>query len=353
MNSDPTLELLLPIGLETRTGGFIYDRRIVGQLREHGCRVNVHELRGAFPLPAADELNEAEALLRGIRSGSTVVIDGLALGGMPEIVEHERARLRLTALIHHPLALETGLDPATAQRLRAAERRALAAVSRIVVTSRTTACALADFGVAAGRITVVSPGTDRSPLASGSGTPPLQLLCVATLTPRKGHAVLIEALAGLRDRPWRLACVGSVEQHPATAAALRRQIARFGLEDRVELLGELDNDGIDEAYARADAFVLASHYEGYGMALAEALARGLPIVTTRGGAIEETVPETAGLLVRPGDCEALRDALRRLIDNAPLRARLHAGACEARRALPTWQEAGARFAEAVFLRVAH
>jgi glycosyltransferase involved in cell wall biosynthesis len=250
------------------------------------------------------------------------------------------------------LALETGLDAATTQRLRTAELRALAAVSRVIVTSRTTAAALADYGVAASQVRVVSPGTDPAPLACGSSTPPLQLLCVATLTPRKGHAVLIEALAGLRDRAWRLACVGSAERHPATATALQRQIARAGIEDRVELLGELDEDGLGQLYARADAFVLASHYEGYGMAFAEALARGLPIVATCGGATAETVPQTAGLLVRPGDGEALRTALRRLIDDEALRARLRAGARGARRALPTWQEAGDRFAAAILNGVA-
>ncbi len=350
MNERTTIDLVVPRGLGTRTGGFIYDRRMVEQLRERGWRVTAHEIGGGFPQPSADELREAAKLLRGLPAGRSVLIDGLALGGMPELVEFECTRLRLIALIHHPLALETGLDAASAQWLRTAERRALAAVSQVIVTSQTTAAALGDYAVAPGLIDVVPPGTDRAPLATGSGTPTLQLLCVGTLTPRKGHAVLLEALGHLKDRSWRLACAGSTGRDPACATALRRQIQRAGLDDRVALLGELDDPALQAAYARADAFVLASYYEGYGMAFAEALAHGLPIVATAGGATAQTVPEGAGLLVPPGDTEALSGALRRLIDDAPLRARLRAGAREARRSLPSWCEAGDRLAAAVLER---
>jgi glycosyltransferase involved in cell wall biosynthesis len=350
LNERTTLDLVVPSGLETRTGGFIYDRRMVEALRERGWSVTVRELGGGFPQPSADELCEAASLLRGLPAGRSVLIDGLALGGMPELVASERTRLRLIALIHHPLALETGLDAATAQRLHSAERRALAAVSQVIVTSQTTAAALSEYAVAPELIDVVPPGTDRAPLATGSGTPTLQLLCVGTLTPRKGHALLIEALARLKDLRWRLACAGSTERDPACAGALEQQVKRAGLDERVVLLGELDNPALRAAYARADAFVLASYYEGYGMAFAEALAHGLPIVATAGGATAQTVPQGAGLLVPPGDVAALRRALRRLICDAALRAGLQAGAREARHSLPSWCEAGDRLAAAVLDR---
>ena len=86
---------------------------------------------------------------------------------------------------------------------------------------------------------------------------------------------------------------------------------------------------------------------GYGMVLAEALARGLPIVACAGGAVAETVPQGAGLLVAPGDSRALRDALARLIRDLDFRVRLQAGARRRRRTLPTWQEASEQFAIAL------
>src|SRR5690606_8829445 len=189
---------------------------------------------------------------------------------------------------------------------------ALACVRGVIVTSPSTARALAGFDVPAARIAVVEPGTPPAPLATGSGAPALSLLCVATVTPRKGHALLVEALATLQDRRWTLHCAGSLTMDPACAQALRQAIDRHGLQARVVLHGEHDEAGLRALYARADAFVLPSFHEGYGMALAEALAHGLPVVSTRAGAIADTVPADAGVLVPPGDVAALREALRRL-----------------------------------------
>jgi glycosyltransferase involved in cell wall biosynthesis len=198
---------------------------------------------------------------------------------------------------------------------------------------------------------VVEPGTAPAALAAGSAgraaDEPLALLCVATLTPRKGHAVLLEALAALRDRRWTLHCVGSTVRDAATTSALRALIAEHGLASRVYLHGELSADALEAMYARADVFVLASWYEGYGMALAEALAHGLPVVSTTGGAIAATVPADAGVLVPPGDAAALRTALARLLDDAGWRAALAAGARAARERLADWPTAVARFAAAL------
>jgi len=189
------------------------------------------------------------------------------------------------------------------------------------------------------------------PPAAGSGSDSadrgLSLLCVATLTPRKGHAVLIEALRALHDRAWTLHCVGSATRDVGAANALRSAIAEHGLGDRVRLHGEVPPGVLESMYAQADAFVLPSFFEGYGMVLAEALAHGLPIVSTTAGAIPDTVPREAGVLVPPGDADALRVALATMLDDPALRARLAAGARAAGAALPTWPQAVARFAAAL------
>jgi glycosyltransferase involved in cell wall biosynthesis len=343
----PKLDLVVPGGLVARTGGYNYDRRIVEGLSARGWGVTVHALDASFPLPSPPALHEARRALMRISSGRRVVLDGLALGGMPALVETEAERLCLIALIHHPLALETGLDSDTAHRLCESEKRALAATRKVIVNSAATARALVTYDVPRERITVVNPGTDPAPLAIGSESDSLHLLCVATLTPRKGHAVLIEALHRLRDKAWRLICVGSATRDSATAQTLRRQIATLGLSDRITLVGELDNEALADCYHRADAFVLASHHEGYGMAYAEALACGLPVVGTQAGAIPETVHASAGLLVAPGDVVALTQALQRLLVDYGLRARLRAGALLACKTLPTWKQACDGFAAAI------
>jgi glycosyltransferase involved in cell wall biosynthesis len=340
----PRLHLVLPGDPGTVSGGYIYDRRIVEGLRSLDWAVTVHALDASFPLPDATALAAARSVLSAIPDGDLVLMDGLALGGMPGLVADEASRLRLIALIHHPLAEETGLAPARAAALASAERRALAAMQRVVATSQTTADALASYGVCAERVAVVEPGTDPAPLAQGSGGPGLELLCVASLTPRKGHALLLEALVELVDRPWHLVCAGSAELSPETAADIRRRLQLPALAGRVTLLDVLDPTALARCYHRADLFVLPTYYEGYGMVLSEALARGLPILSTLAGAVPATVPADAGLLVPPGDRQALTAALRLLLDDPARLARLAQGARAARRSLPTWESAAMRMA---------
>jgi glycosyltransferase involved in cell wall biosynthesis len=341
------LHLVLPGDPATLSGGYAYDRRIAAGLRALGWRVEVHALDASFPAPTAVALAHAREALARIPDGALVLLDGLALGAMPSLAAAERGRLRLVALVHHPLAEETGLDAASAAALRESETRALAAARGVITTSRATARALAAYRVDAARIRVVEPGTDPAPLARGSAGDTVELLCVAAVIPRKGHAVLVEALAGLADLPWHLVCVGSLERDAATAAGLRRQIDACRLAARVTLAGEHARATLDGFYDRADAFVLATFHEGYGMAFAEALARGLPVVGARAGAVPDTVPPDAGLLVPPGDAAALRAALARVIGDPATRARLAEGARRARALLPTWPQTSTSVAAAL------
>jgi glycosyltransferase involved in cell wall biosynthesis len=306
--------------------------------------VDVRELDGSFPQPTAAALDEAARVLAAIPDGATVLIDGLAFGAMPSEVEREASRLRLVALVHQPLAEAIGLEPAVAARLEASERRALGAASFVVVTGTWTVTALERYDIGRHRIALVEPGTDRAPLARGSGGSPLQLLSVATLNPGKGHELLLRALASVPCRDWRLTCAGSFERHPPTTERVQAVLRDEGLEDCVSLVGELDDAALAACYDRADLFVLATLHETYGMAVAEALARGLPIVSTITGAIPDLVGDEAGLLVPPGDPDALAHALTRVMSDAGLRQRLAAGARQRRDGLPTWEQAAQKMA---------
>ena len=335
---------LIPGDPDRRTGGTIYDRRIMAGLAALGWLVALQRLDASFPAPTSAALTEAHEALATLPDQSLAVIDGLALGAMPEAAAAHCDRLRLIGLVHHPLALETGLDEAQREWLYVSEREALRQVRQVIVTSPSTARALTDYGVPPERCAVASPGVDPAPLATGSGGRELTWLCAATLTPRKGHAVLFRALARLKDRSWRLRCAGGDMHDPATAARLRMLVDELGLSDRVEWLGELETVALEAAYQQADGFVLPSFHEGYGMVLAEALARGLPIISTTAGAIPDTVPADAGLLVPPGDEAALVEALARFLDEPQLRERLAAGARAARETLPDWPAASVHFA---------
>ena len=334
----------IPGDLSTLTGGYGYDRRMLAALPTCGVAAKHLPLPGGFPFADAATVAQCLRLLAQAPADHVLLVDGLALGALPP---DGLAGLTapLVALVHHPLGLESGLAPATARALIENERAVLAHVRHVIVTSQTTRDTLiADFGVAAERITVAEPGTDPAPRFQGSGGEAAALLAIGSLTPRKGHGILIEALAGLAHLPWRLTIIGSPDRDPACAAQLRASIAAHGLCERVTLAGEAPEEALGAAYGSADLFVLPSLYEGYGMVLGEAMARGLPMVTTTGGAAAQTVPDAAALKVPPGDALALRAALQTAITDPALRARLSDASWLAGQGLPRWGDGAALIA---------
>ena len=330
------LVFAIPGDIEIRSGGSGYDRRMIAELRATGWTVEHLQLPGGFPEPSESELAETAEKFAAIADGSLVLIDGLAFGAMPGIAMQEATRLRLVALVHHPLALESGIPAAVAERLRKSEMTALAAAKGVVVTSPSTARTLvSQFRVAPDLVRVAVPGTEPAKPASGSTVGNgVMILSVGSLTQRKDHAALISALARISDRPWQCRIAGSDDMDRQCAADLRRQIEACGLTDRIILTGVLDD--VEVEYTQADIFALASRYEGYGMAFAEAMVRGLPIVGCRGGAIPDLVTDDAGILVEPGDIAGLTEALAVMIDQPERRQAYSAGALAVGQRLPDW-----------------
>lgn len=331
------LTVAFPGKLETKTGGYAYDRRMIAGLAELGWTVLPLSLGEGFPFPSAKVKRDAERLLSEHPDGALVVVDGLAFGALDGWAEREARRLNIVALVHHPLALETGLGATREARVFRSEKRALGHARQIIVTSPATARELvARYGVAPGRVAVVVPGTDPAPVSALSGDP-VHIVSIGTLTPRKGHDVLLAALKRVEDLPWTATVVGSRTLDAPTAAELDGQLTDLGLGRRVALAGDCED--VRGLLAKADLFALASRYEGYGMVFAEALAQGLPILACRAGAVPEVVPEAAGILVPVDDVDAFAAALRRLLSDPDERRRRAEAARLAGAALPGWREA--------------
>jgi glycosyltransferase involved in cell wall biosynthesis len=336
---------VVPGDLATPTGGYTYDRRILAGLAALGWQTQVLDIGEGFPRPAAAVRAAARRRLAELPPAPAVVIDGLAYGVLADEAEALAPTHRLVALVHHPLALETGLSEAEAASLRLSERAALSHACHVVVTSPSTARILiADFAVPPERLSVVQPGTDRVAPRPREGSAAVELLAVGSIVPRKGYDVLVAALAGLSDLGWRLTIAGDRERSSETTRALAAEIDRLGLARRITFTGAVAPDLLLAHYAAADLFVLPSRFEGYGMACAEALAHGLPVVATNTGAIPETVPADAGALVPSDDAAALAAVLRRLITDPAERERLAAGARAAATHLPSWREQAKKFA---------
>ena len=327
----------IPGDLDARTGGYIYDKTLAAGLRKLGWEVEVLNLGRSFPHPNPPDMAAALDALAAVPSDAVLLIDGLAYGALDTGGIH-RVKAPICALVHHPLALESGVPADRAAALKAIETANLKIARHVLVTSPHTAGTLTkDFAVPAAKITVALPGTERPSSPRQEPQTP-HILAVGSLTRRKGHDILLDALAQVQDLDWTAEIVGGPHD-PAVAAALPEQAARLGLTGRVRFIGELDRADLNACYQRASIFALATRYEGYGMVFAEATAYGLPIVSCAAGAVPETVPAGSSILVPPEDASAFADALRSLLtDNAKLAA-LTEGAQAAAEDLPTWEDA--------------
>ena len=342
------LVFVVPGSLSQRTGGYLFGRRVVEGLRALGREVRVAELPGCFPEVDARARQAARAVLSEAPDRAVLVIDGLALPAFDASLVDATRRHPVVGFIHHPLALETGLSAGRAARLGAIETALWSRLHGVICASAHTARGVRQSGVPPGRIAVAEPGVDpqREPrFRARDVDTPVRLLCVATITPRKGHRVLVDALSRIRSRHWRLDCIGSLERDPDEAHRLRQAIAASGLGGRVTLHGEQSDEMLERAWSDTDLFVLPSYHEGYGMVFTEALARGIPVVATRGGATPETIPARACQLVEPGDVEGLSRVIESLLDQPERLRSLAVAAREASTALVSWPDAVRRWAD--------
>jgi glycosyltransferase involved in cell wall biosynthesis len=335
----------VPGDLATPTGGYVYDRRIIEELPALGWSVDAIDIGDGFPRPTGATRAQARTRLAAVPAGQPIIIDGLAFGVLQDEAEALHEAHPIVALVHHPLAYESGLSADESEALRASERAALAFAHKVVATSAATARLLGTaYDVPPDRLTVVRPGTDRAAPAARRNDGEVALLAVGAVVPRKGYDVLVAAVSQLKDLPWRLVIAGDLGRSPGCARQLDNDIARFGLGDRIVLTGAVTSERLAALYAEADLFVLPSRFEGYGMAYTEAIAHGVPVVATNAGAIPDTVPAGAGVLIPPDDAGALVATLRRLIERPQERHALAAGARVAAGGFPTWRESATLFA---------
>jgi glycosyltransferase involved in cell wall biosynthesis len=341
---NPVCVFAVPGNLEAPTGGYVYDRRLLELLPQHGIEMAYLQLPQRFPHPAASDLLRTAGLFENTPESAILLIDGLAYGCLPDRLIARIGR-KIVALVHHPLALETGLSQRQRDEFEQRERSALAAANRVIATSATTARLLSmGYGVPAERLTVARPGTEpgrRGRSSQQSAPERLKLLAVGSVIPRKGYDILVRALAELAGYNWHANIVGSHALDPSAVTALKQDIAAHHLQHRITLCGEYEGERLEEAFQSAHVFVMASHYEGYGMALCEAMVRGLPLVTTTGGALADTAPEGVALRVAPGSVAALADALRCVLSDAALRCRLAEASWRAGQSLPSWTQTAA------------
>jgi glycosyltransferase involved in cell wall biosynthesis len=336
------VHVIVPEGIDDParpSGGNTYDRRVCRGLAALGWAVHEHAVPGAWPRRGEAGHSALARAVRRIPDGAVVLLDGLIASTAPEALVPQARRLRQVVLVHMPLGHRP--PDGEAGTVRARERDVLAAAAAVVTTSAWTRRRLGElYALPADRVHVTEPGVDAARLAPGTAAGDA-LLCVAALTPDKGHDVLLDGLGMATDLSWRCECVGSPGRDAAFADGVRRRARNSRLGARVRFSGPRAGPELDRAYAAADLLVHASRAETYGMVVTEALARGLPVLATDVGGVTETLGQgedgtRPGLLVPPGDPAALGAALRTWLGDAELRARLRRAARERRASLYRW-----------------
>jgi len=336
------VHVVVPDGIDDParpSGGNAYDRRVCRGLAAIGWSVHEHPVQGSWPRPDAAARDSLTGVIAEMPAGAVVLIDGLIASTVPEVLVPEAGRLNFVVLVHMPLGDRVPGEEVADARIQ--ERAVLSAAVAVVTTSRWTRSWLLDrYTLRPAQVHVAEPGVDAADLAPGTAAGG-ELLCVAAVTPGKGHDVLLAALATIMDLSWRCVCVGTLTRDPGFVDRLGHQVRAGGIGDRVRFAGPRTGADLDVAYAAADALVLATRAETYGMVVTEALARGLPVLATTVGGLPEALGRGAngsrpGLLVPPGDSEALAAALRCWLSDTVLRQRFRQVARERRVTLPGW-----------------
>lgn len=226
------------------------------------------------------------------------------------------------------------------------QRLQLILSDRIITNSKYTKKQMTDMGVNANKISIVSPAVDypnRVFQEKELSSPP-KLFYLGFLTPRKGLIYLLKALSELKDYDWQLFVGGDEKLNSEYVRDCKEITKNSSIEDRVEFLGHIDRPQINELFRKADIFILPSSHESYGMVIKEAASFGVPIITTRVGAIPEIVEhEESALLIPPEDPIAIKDAIVRLLEDEHLRKKIARGAFDSVDFNYDWNTAGEKF----------
>jgi len=338
--------------LDTISGGYLYDRKLVEHLQQCGDEVTIISLpwRG-YGRHLGD--NFSGDLFRQLtQPGLDILLqDELNHPSLAWINRRVKTAVNrpIISIVHHLRSSERhpgGLMPF----YRLVERGYLRSVDGFIFNSQTTAAAVNQLHPHTRPTQIAHPAGDRlqptiteveiERRAQAGG--PLRLLFVGNLIPRKGLHTLLTAATKLPPQSWRLDVVGETAVDPAYYQSIQRQIAAADLQPRVKFWGALDNEALAARYRRSQLLVVPSSYEGFGIVYLEGMGFGLPAIGSTGGAAHEIIASGEnGYLVDPDNAAHLAALLANLHHNRTHLAALGRAARQRYLAHPTWDQTGA------------
>ena len=326
---------LLSGDINSLTGGHLYNRHMVEGLKQKGHRVKVLRLDESTILTHAIEL-KSSSYFNTLPPGSCVLIDSLVLGNIPGALKKYSEKLTFIGLIHLPLTYNP-LPGKNRKHIATREVKAMMFTRHLVVTGRFTLRMLMEAGISHEKISLIEPGVENYPRKRYYADLPSVLLCISNYSQIKDQLLLVRAINKLRYNKWTLHMYGNTNTEKPYVTRLKSIIANKKMNDRILLHDSIDRNNISEAFLASDLFVLPSRFETYGMVLTEALAHGLPVVTTNSGNIPDTVPQTMGVFTEPGNLDSLVSAITLLFTNSQHYQSLCMAASGYYRQAKTWQ----------------
>lgn len=367
--------------LDTLSGGYLYDRKLVDYLRAQGDSVEILSLPWrSYPRHLLDNFDpvwrrrlarlDVDILLQDELNHPSLAWANRSLRAAP---------FPVLSIVHHLRASEE--HPAWLLPFyRWVERRYLASVGGFVYNSRTTQKSVETLLLDRKEHKETQRASKANPLLSAQSVSsafysfppsivaypaadhlhppsaqavqrlsderaarpgPLELLFVGNLIPRKGLHHLLAALALLPEQNWRLHTVGRADVDSGYTARIRAQIDRLGLGERVTLHGRVNDDILQDFLRRCHLLAVPS-YEGFGIVYLEAMAFGLPVLASAAGAAHEIVqPGVNGFLVQPSATERFTAILARCLGDRAALAEMGRAARRSYDSHPTWAETGA------------
>ena len=309
------LHLLIPGDINTLTGGYIYNKRMVNGLLEMGHNVQVYSLAVDFPFPSPESTQQFVNIINAIPKCETIIIDSLAFGAIPELLRKIKPNHPIVALIHMPLSIRNEFTAAQRKRLSIREKEAFSYADLILVTSPFTMNLLKGMGIDPVNIIVVLPGVEVLSHKNKYALFPRKLITVSNFTRNKGHLLLVDALKELKYLNWTLDCYGNTNFDPEYVDTLSRLIDFNNLTDRIFLHAPITGNDLSQVYVNSDLLIHPSEFETYGMVLTEAMAHGIPVIASAGGAITQTVPASIGVFFKENDTYSLQQTIKDLLLN--------------------------------------
>lgn len=347
------IQLCTPKLLTARTGGYRYIRHMAAALEANGHPVHVDLMPGDFLDVDVRAINSLGKRLKKARG--RIVLDAMASAAFAGLDAKRMPSPAPVLLSHHVFADDPDLGSLHHSRLAQAERVALERCGGVIATSHATVARLRELGAREEHLHVVRAGTPS--LGSNSTRPrherPPRVLCIAPVVPSRGHDLLVEALGGLGERDWQCQCIGSLRNARRWVKRVQARAGELGIAERIEWSGDPGEDDREFAWQQADILVVASRYDGCAMVVDEALARGVPVVATRAGALAEPMTEDTGWIVPPADSATLAIALGEAIDDPQRRESCAAAGREVAANRPGWDRQAVAFATALSDLVGH